>query len=171
MAEDPEKLRSTIGTAHQNVFVFRVAVNGGNTTLQCAGRDGGDVVDETRVLKDGEFGGHVTPHRYDVLAFHIVCRAKHPIIVGALKENLFTGLGINGAYGVVATAEGYSLAVGRPAGSVDGVKRHRMRHGKGFVFHVPHLYFAHPTGFAAGDREASAVRREPYGFNPFTEAD
>ena len=61
-----------------------------------------------------------------MFTFHIVCGAKHPIVVGALEENLFAGLGVNGAYGVVAAAEGNGLAVGRPAGAVDGVKRHRV---------------------------------------------
>ena len=76
--------------------------------------DGGvrAVEDVNLVIEDGEFGGHVTPHGDDVLTFHIVCGPKHPIVVGALEENLLAGLGVNGAYGVVATAEGNRLAVG-----------------------------------------------------------
>ena len=61
-----------------------------------------------------------------MFAFYIIRGAEHPVVVGALKENLFARLGVNGAYGVVSAAEGDGLAVGRPAGAVDGVKRHRV---------------------------------------------
>ena len=106
--------------------MLRMPINGGNAAFQGARRDGGNVVNESRVLKDSELGGHVAADGDDVFAFHIVRGAEHPVVVGTLKENLFARLGVNGAYGVVPAAEGNGLAVGGPASAVDGVKRYRV---------------------------------------------
>ena len=90
--------------------------------------------------------------------------------MSTLEENLFAGLGVNGADGVVAAAKGDGFAVRRPRGAVNGIEGHRVGQGEGFVFHIPDLHFTHAAGFAAGYGQPGAVRREANGFNSFAEA-
>ena len=64
------------------------------TALERLGRDGGNVVDETRGFKNRELGGHIPCGGDEVFSFHIEHRSEHPIGVCALVENLFAGLAL-----------------------------------------------------------------------------
>ena len=112
LAENAEELRGSVCAAHENVLVARVSVNGRNASLERLGRDRGDVVNETRISKNRELRGHVAPDGDDVFPPNIEGGAEHPVGVGALVKNLFAGLGVDGAHGVVAATKGDGRAIG-----------------------------------------------------------
>ena len=60
-----------------------------------------------------------------MITFRVEGGVKNPSIVAALEEDLFSGLGVDGADAVVGAAERDFGAIGRPSGTVDCVKSDR----------------------------------------------
>ena len=101
-----------IRAAHEDVLAGGMPRDGGDAALERLGRDRGDVVNETRISKNRELRGHVAPDGDDVFPPNIEGGAEHPVGVGALIKNLFAGLGVDGAHGVVAATKGDGRAIG-----------------------------------------------------------
>ncbi len=88
-----------------------------------------------------------------MITFRIEGGVKNPSVMSALEKHLFTGLGVDRANAVVRAAERNFGAIGRPSGTVDGIKGNWGREGELFFGDVPDLHLAHATGKSSSNGE------------------
>ena len=87
-----------------------------------------------------------------------------------LEQHLLAGQ-VDGPQRVVGAAEGDQFAIGRPAGAVERVVRHRVRQLQLPRRHLPDLHLAEAARRAAGRRQQLPVGRELQRLDALRQAD
>ena len=168
---NPVNLRRAIGAADQDLLLVRMTIHSGESTFENRRGNRGDVVDESLRLDLGQLRGHVPPDGNHMRTVERKDGVEDPVSGSTAEKDLLAAGRFDGSQGVISTTKCNQLAVGRPAGSVDGVKGDRNRQQQLPLFGVPNLHFTHPCRQPSGDGEFLAVWREAHRLDPCREPD